>query len=67
LYDSEKTKPFDKVFSSEFAKNCLKGMTEAAERETDTHRDKDIDTDEDSSCFERRGGVSVLLQVSSLK
>jgi hypothetical protein len=31
LDDSKKTQPFDKVFSSEFAKNCFKGMTEAAE------------------------------------
>jgi hypothetical protein len=30
LDDSEKTQPFDKMFSSEFAENCLKGMTEAA-------------------------------------
>jgi hypothetical protein len=29
LDDSEKTQPFHKVFSSEFAKNCRKGMIEA--------------------------------------
>jgi hypothetical protein len=55
LDDSEKTQPFDKVFSSEFAKNCFKGMTEAGSRVTD------------SSYFDRRGGVRVLLQVRSLK
>jgi hypothetical protein len=32
LDESEKTQPFDKVFSNKFAKNCLKGITEAAQR-----------------------------------
>jgi hypothetical protein len=37
--DSEKTQPFDKVFSTEFAKNCVKGMTEAAYTAIDTDTD----------------------------